>query len=146
MIRIRSLIAYSRLRPKTNFNFHSSEDFSVLPLITSSKMISQYHSGDPNTLSNYREFVTINTTANFSIDFSKRNLNGNVLLKLKAFNKSESRKIVLDTSYLEILEVKADGEPSKWNLLPRSEPYGSALEIDLAKPIGPSQTVEVDVS
>lgn len=145
MIRICST-AYSRICPQLISNFESLKRSSVLLSSTSYKMLSQYHPGDPNTFSNYHEFVTINTIANFSIDFGQNRLAGNVLLKLKSVNESESKKIILDTSYLKVLEVKTDGESSNWELLPRSEPCGSALEIGLAKSIQPSQTVEVDVS
>lgn len=100
---------------------------------------------DPNTLSNYHEFITIHTIANFSIDFGKKNLVGNVLLKLKAVNKA-CQEVVLDTSYLDIQDVRIDSHALKWDLLPRSEPLGSALKIRLDKAVRETEFVEIDVS
>lgn len=106
----------------------------------------QHNVRDPNTLSNYNEFSTIHTTANFTIDFKKKNLIGNVLLKLKPVARTERRELVLDTSYLDIHDVQVDGRSSKWDLLPRSEPYGSALKISLDRAVEDTASFEIDVS
>lgn len=106
----------------------------------------QHRLRDPNTLSNYNEFVTTHTVANLNIDFKKKTLAGNILLKLKPIAQTKSQKVVLDSSYLDIQEVKVDGHSLKWDLLPRSEPYGSALKIDLDKTVSESASVEIDVS
>lgn len=100
---------------------------------------------DPNTFSNYNEFITNHIQANFSIDFEKKNLIGNVVLKLRPVTTTESKEIVLDTSYLDIKEIKVDGYPSNWDLLPRTEPFGSVLKITLGKPVGETESVEIDV-
>lgn len=52
---------------------------------------------DPNTLSNYNNFVTTHTTANLEINFKSKILTGNVLLKLKSMTNAETDTIILDT-------------------------------------------------
>ncbi|KAL1984869.1 hypothetical protein VTN96DRAFT_8624 [Rasamsonia emersonii] len=59
---------------------------------------------------------------------------------------AESQEIILDSSYLDITDVKVDGQQSKWELLPRVEPYGSALKIQLGSGVELEKTVEVDIS
>jgi leukotriene-A4 hydrolase len=63
---------------------------------------------DPNTLSNYNNFLTTHTTANFDIDFQQKRLVGNVVLDLKSITNAETVEIVLDTSYLEISDVQVE--------------------------------------
>lgn len=98
---------------------------------------------DPNTLSNYNNWLTAHTTANFEILFEEQRLSGNVVLTLKSITNAESKEIILDTSYLDISEIKVNGNSAKWELLSRIEPYGSALKIFLEKGIQADQTVEV---
>lgn len=86
---------------------------------------------DPNTLSNYTAWRSTHITANFEIRFDEKKLVGNVVHRLESRNDAETREIVLDTSYLDIRDVAVDGRPSRWELLPRFEPYGSALKIYL---------------
>ncbi len=87
---------------------------------------------DPNTLSNYNNFLTKHTTANLSIDFEKKRLSGNVILKLESINDAETKDILLDTSHLDIKDINITGASiSGWQLLPRLEPYGSALKISI---------------
>lgn len=105
----------------------------------------QHNVRDSNTLSNYNEFSTIHTQANFTIDFEKKHLVGNVLLRLKPITRTERREIVLDTSYLDIHDVQIDGHSSKWDLLSRSEPYGSALKISLDEAVEDTGSLEIDV-
>ena len=101
---------------------------------------------DPSTLSNYNEFSIIHTTANFTIDFEKQSLIGHVVLKLKPVTRTGRSEVILDTSYLNIHHVQVNGTPSKWNLLSRSEPYGSALEISLDEAVEDIGSFEIDVS
>jgi hypothetical protein len=54
---------------------------------------------DPNTLSNYHNFVTRHTIADFEIDFSKKILNGSVTLQLESLTEKESQEVILDTRY-----------------------------------------------
>lgn len=101
---------------------------------------------DPNTLSNYNNFLTTHTTANFNIDFEKKRLAGNVVLELKSITDAEAKEILLDTSNLDIKNVKVEGHDPKWDLLSRLEPYGTALSIKLDKGIENGKTVQVDVN
>jgi leukotriene-A4 hydrolase len=54
---------------------------------------------DPSTLSNYSAWRTKHITANLEIDFAKKRLWGNVVLKLKRLSDAgtEDRKVVLDS-------------------------------------------------
>ena len=110
------------------------------------RMASTIHAPrDPNTLSNYNNFLTTHTIANFAIDFKQEKLKGNVILNLKSITDAESKEILLDTSHLDVQDVKVDGQTPKWELLPRFEPYGSALKIELEEGIRKLKSVEVDV-
>ncbi|KAL8927508.1 MAG: hypothetical protein Q9208_002313 [Pyrenodesmia sp. 3 TL-2023] len=101
---------------------------------------------DPNTLSNYNNFLTKHTNANFSIDFETKRLSGNVILKLESISNSETKDILLDTSHLDIKDINIKGgNISKWQLLPRFEPYGSALKISIEKEAKKGQVLEVDI-
>jgi aminopeptidase N len=99
---------------------------------------------DPNTLSNYDDFKTTHTVANLSIDFSKEQLAGNVTLILEATASVKTGEITLDTSYLDVLDVKVRGSSTKWDLLSRTEPYGSALKVQ-AGSVKPGTSVTLDV-
>lgn len=55
---------------------------------------------DPNTLSNYHNFVTRRTVADFEIDFEKKVLKGGVTLSLESLTEKETKEIVLDTRYV----------------------------------------------
>lgn len=100
---------------------------------------------DPNTLSNYTAWRSRHITANLEIDFSNKRLAGNVIHQLLSKTQAETREILLDTSFLDISQVKVDGQTAQWELLPRFEPYGSALRIVLEKGVEEGNTVEVDV-
>lgn len=100
---------------------------------------------DPNTFANYNEFTTKHTVANFSINFEKEKLVGNVVLTLKPLTNSKSKEVILDTSYLDIKQIRIFGREAEWDLLDRSEPFGSALKIKLETDIGESESVEIDV-
>src|SRR3954471_19800314 len=65
---------------------------------------------DPNTLSNYNNWRTTHTTASFHILFDEQRLQGNVSLDLKSLTEAESTEIILDSSYLNISEVKVNGQ------------------------------------
>ncbi|KAL2002046.1 hypothetical protein VTN02DRAFT_728 [Thermoascus thermophilus] len=101
---------------------------------------------DPNTLSNYNNWISTHVTANLDILFDQQKLAGNVIHKLKSITNGESRDIILDTNHLDIGEIKVNGKQSEWELLPRLEPYGTGLKIKLDSPVGLNETVEVDIS
>ena len=103
---------------------------------------------DPNTLANYNAWRTQHTTANYEIDFEKKRLHGSVTLTLKKL--ADERKIVLDTSYLDVSAVTIAGKKVDWELAAkRTEPYGSALTIALSEEHVASNSqlsVEIEVS
>jgi hypothetical protein len=55
---------------------------------------------DPNTLSNYNEIRTTQVSVNFDIDFSKKRLSGNVILKMKGLVEPGCKEVVLDTRFV----------------------------------------------
>ncbi|GES62734.1 leukotriene A-4 hydrolase [Aspergillus terreus] len=101
---------------------------------------------DPNTLSNYNNWLSTHITANFDILFDQKKLVGNVIHKLKSITNAESTDIVLDTSHVDVTDVKVDGKPSVWELLPPVEPYGTALKIKLDQGVKQDEIVHVDIS
>lgn len=100
---------------------------------------------DPNTLSNYNNWISTHITANFEVFFDQKKLAGNVIHQLKSITHCESQDILLDTNFLDIEGVAVDGKASKWELLPRLEPYGTALKIKLDQGVELHKVVEVDV-
>ena len=100
---------------------------------------------DPNTLSNYNNWISTHITANLEILFDQKKLAGNVVHQLKSITHCESQDILLDTNFLDIEGVKVDGKTAKWELLPRLEPYGTALNIKLDQGVEFHKAVEVDV-
>ena len=115
-----------------------SQSYSAMPTTIGSVR-------DPNTLSNYQNWVTTHTTTNLDIDFDRRILSGNVLLQLKASNEHEKPEILLDTSYIDIGRVKVNGQEAKYELISRFDPYGRALKIPVP-PDHKSEGVELDVA
>ena len=100
---------------------------------------------DPNTLSNYNNFLTTHTTVNFDLDFEKKIIGGKVALSLKSTTDAAAKEILLDTSFLNVKEVVLDGKLAKWDLLPRFEPYGSALRISLENGVPNGQSVQLEM-
>lgn len=106
---------------------------------------------DPNTLSNYDSWKTKHTIADLFIDFNNQKLDGTVTLHLESLTDKASKSIVLDTSYLDIVSIKANGElteSKKWSIAPRKEPYGSALTIEIPEgsPKGSIVELAIEVS
>ncbi|KAK1070613.1 Leucyl aminopeptidase yscIV [Friedmanniomyces endolithicus] len=104
---------------------------------------------DPNTLANYNEWMTTDTTADFTIDFDAKRLKGSVHLTLENLAK-DSRQIILDTSFLEVSSVRANDETAEYQLAAsRVEPYGTPLTISLPAKTEPSKsnvTLSIDVA
>lgn len=100
---------------------------------------------DPNTLSNYNNWILTHITANFDILFDQKKLAGNVVHQLKSITDAQSQDIILDANHLDIGDVKVDGKQSQWELLPPLESYGTALKIKLGHAVKLNETIEVDV-
>ena len=100
---------------------------------------------DPNTLSNYHNFVTRHTAANFEIDFEKKILKGGVVLTLESLTDKESKEIVLDTSFLSVSDIKVDGKKVDWSIGDRIEPYGSPLNVKLGDGVEKGKDIVVDI-
>jgi leukotriene-A4 hydrolase len=99
---------------------------------------------DPNTLSNYHNFLTKHTAASYEIDFDKRILKGSVILTLESLTNAECKEIILDTSFLSVADIEADGKSVEWSMTPdRVEPYGTPLTIKLPEGVAKGKTVDV---
>ena len=72
-------------------------------------------------------------------------MKGTVSLDLQSITDGETKEIIMDSSHLEISQVKVNGEVSKWDVLSRLEPYGAALKVQLEKGVPYSQSVEVSI-
>lgn len=104
---------------------------------------------DPNTLSNYNNWLTKHTKAEFTIDFEAQKLSGSVTLDLESITPSESEEIVLDSSYLDIKDISINGSKTNdWELKDRFEPYGSPLSIKVpgGKPKNEVVSVKIGLS
>lgn len=55
---------------------------------------------DPNTLSNYHNFVTRHTSVDLVIDFDKRLLKGTVALTFESLINGETDSLILDTRWV----------------------------------------------
>lgn len=55
---------------------------------------------DPNTLSNYHNFVTKHTSVDFDIDFAKKRLFGSVVLTVESLAGEDVKEVVLDSRYV----------------------------------------------
>jgi leukotriene-A4 hydrolase len=49
-------------------------------------------------------------------------------------------------SYLEIKDIKVDGEKVKWDLPKRTEPYGSPLSFKVGKDVAKDKEIDIAVS
>ncbi|KAI9803297.1 MAG: hypothetical protein M1825_002088 [Sarcosagium campestre] len=98
---------------------------------------------DPNTLSNYDAFRTVHTSVDVELDFERKILSGTVTLKLESIKGPDVEELVLDSSYLDVVGIEVDGAPAEWQLSSRTEPYGSALHIQLPSTYRPGAHLEV---
>ena len=101
---------------------------------------------DPNTLSNYHDFVTRHISVNLDIDFGQKAFKGNVVLELDSLNDGDKQEIILDSSHVDVQQVTVNDKESKWKLDPPSEPYGSAMRVFLAKGVSRGTSIRLQVS
>lgn len=99
---------------------------------------------DPNSLSNHLVYTTTHTNISLVLSFPTSSLSGEVELTLKALEDT-LEDVVLDTSYLDVKEVKVDGETAKFSPAERTEPYGSALTIAIGREVKEGKDVKVRV-
>lgn len=100
---------------------------------------------DPNTLSNYNNWRTSHTKVSIDISFDEQILKGKVTHKLKSITNSETKEIVLDSSHVQIDHIEIDGQSHDFELLPRLEPYGSALKIALKAGLAKDKAIDVSI-
>lgn len=75
------------------------------------------HPRDPNTLSNYHNFRTTHTDISFDILFTDQKVRGTVTHTLTSTTAAEAKEIILDTSHVNISNVKLNSRSSKYDLL-----------------------------
>ncbi|OAL48063.1 leukotriene A-4 hydrolase [Pyrenochaeta sp. DS3sAY3a] len=100
---------------------------------------------DPNTLSNYHNYVTRHTSVDFDIDFEKKRLYGSVTLTFESLTDEKVKDIVLDSSFLDISVVEVDGKSVSFNVGSRIEPYGSPLTITLPSDVPKGKTIDIEI-
>lgn len=86
---------------------------------------------DKATQSNYTEIKVKHTHLEWTIDWSKHIFHGHASLNLIATG--DVKKVVLDTSYLDIKKVEVEGDELKWTMGDIVGTIGSALSFDLPK-------------
>ncbi|KAK6080413.1 leukotriene A-4 hydrolase/aminopeptidase [Seiridium cupressi] len=101
---------------------------------------------DPNTLSNYGEWLTKHTTVNFRVNFDKQRLEGSVSLDLESLTEKESKEIILDTNHLHVSSVKLNSSDSEWKVKERVEPYGSPLHVSVPNGASKGELVQVEIA
>ncbi|KRZ99431.1 uncharacterized protein AC631_04798, partial [Debaryomyces fabryi] len=100
---------------------------------------------DPSTLSNYTNFDVKETDLQFKVLFDEEKVDGVVVFDLLSLNETE--EVVLDTSYLEIHNVRVnEKEISEYQVKDRAEPLGSALVIKYAFKKNASVKLEIKFS
>ncbi|KAG9998660.1 hypothetical protein KCU78_g16319, partial [Aureobasidium melanogenum] len=95
---------------KTFATMHKSPAAMLNRPIADNVDISIHQPRDPNTLSNYNVWRTKHVTADLELEFNKNRCVGTIKLELERLEKGQgSGKVVLDTSFLDIQEVKLAG-------------------------------------
>lgn len=100
---------------------------------------------DPNTLSNYDQWRTKHTTANFQVDFASKRLRGSVILELESQTDKASEEIVLDSSYLDVSAIKLNAAPLQWEVKPRSGPNGSPVHVSVPDGVAKGEVVKLEI-
>ncbi|KAL2191924.1 hypothetical protein L209DRAFT_748661 [Thermothelomyces heterothallicus CBS 203.75] len=100
---------------------------------------------DPNTLSNYDQWRTRHTTANFKVDFAAKCLRGSVILELESQTDKASREIILDSSYVDVSAIKLNSTPSQWVIKDRTGPNGSPVHVAVPNGAGKGEVVKLEI-
>ncbi|KAL6301026.1 peptidase family M1-domain-containing protein [Sparassis latifolia] len=85
---------------------------------------------DPTTQANYDQIASSHIDFAWTVDFAQSIISGSAT---HTFNvkQDDVQQVVLDTADLSIEKVLVDGQPASYNLGPRHEVMGSALQISL---------------
>jgi len=70
---------------------------------------------DPNTLSNYHNFVTRHTSVDFDVDFKGKRLFGSVVLTLECLTDEDVKEVVLDSRYVFGMERRRVGHERRFS-------------------------------
>ncbi|AEO56939.1 hypothetical protein MYCTH_2302478 [Thermothelomyces thermophilus ATCC 42464] len=100
---------------------------------------------DPNTLSNYDQWRTRHTTANFKVDFAAKCLRGSVILELESQTDKASREIILDSSYVDVSAIKLNSTPSQWVIKDRTGPNGSPVHVAVPNGAAKGEVVKLEI-
>ncbi|KAL2170927.1 hypothetical protein VTG60DRAFT_4189 [Thermothelomyces hinnuleus] len=100
---------------------------------------------DPNTLSNYDQWRTRHTTANFKVDFAAKCLRGSVILELESQTDRASQEIILDSSYVDVSAIKLNSAPSRWVIKDRTGPNGSPVHVAVPNGAGKGEVVKLEI-
>ncbi|KAG1469991.1 hypothetical protein G6F56_002938 [Rhizopus delemar] len=94
---------------------------------------------DLSTQANIEQVKTSHIHLNWNVNFDRQILSGHVLLNLVTLV-DRVKKVVLDTSYLDIQSVSLEERELKFTVAERYESLGSALTIDLPEVVENSGT------
>ncbi|KAL2136393.1 hypothetical protein VTI74DRAFT_4037 [Chaetomium olivicolor] len=100
---------------------------------------------DPNTLSNYDQWRTKHTTANFKVDFAEKCLRGSVILELESQTDKASNEIILDSSYVNVSSITLNSETSKWEVRDRIGPNGSPVHVSVPNGAAKGEVVKLKI-
>ena len=100
---------------------------------------------DPNTQSNYDQWRTKHTTANFTVDFAAKALRGSVTLELESQTDQASREIILDSSFVDVSSITLNAVPSKWEVRDRTGPSGSPVHVQVPDGAAKGEVVKLEI-
>lgn len=100
---------------------------------------------DPNTQSNYDQWRTKHTTANFKVDFAAKCLRGSVIIELESQTDKASKEIVLDSSFVDVSSIKLNSAPSQWEVRERTGPSGSPVHVAVPEGAGKGEVVKLEI-
>ncbi|KAI7861636.1 peptidase family M1-domain-containing protein [Spinellus fusiger] len=106
--------------------------------------MASFPSIDPSSLSNLHQVKTTHLHLDWSIDFAKKTISGQVLLDLSILA-DNVQQVVLDTSYLDLKRISLDNIDLKFSVSERHVSLGSALTIELPKPVSKGDTLQLKV-
>jgi leukotriene-A4 hydrolase len=100
---------------------------------------------DPNTLSNYDQWRTKHTTANFKVDFSAKCLRGSVVIELESQTDKASSEIILDSSYVDVSAIRLNSASSQWEVKDRAGPNGSPVHVAVPNGAAKGELVKLEI-